>query len=170
MANLLPLRRMSSFSKYSGIHIPQRYFNETFPSLEVLRISSSISELGGMVWMQLGALFITWVIIYLCLVRGIQSVKLWLLFYYYFYFFNLSQFTFAGRQGCVLYSSISVFAVDHIVCTRSHPTGRFERHQIFHLSRVASPARPQGLGRCGYPDVLWPRTRLGWPCEYVQLQ
>lgn len=86
------------------------------------------------------------------------------------FFFNLSQLTFAGRQGCVLYSSISVFAVDHIVRTRSHPTGRFERHQIFHLSRVASPARPQGLGRCGYPDVLWPRTRLGWPCEYVQLQ
>ncbi|XP_017086424.1 sodium- and chloride-dependent glycine transporter 1 isoform X1 [Drosophila eugracilis] len=41
---------------------------------EVLKISSGISEIGGMVWQQLVSLLITWIIIYLCLIRGIKSV------------------------------------------------------------------------------------------------
>ncbi|KAH8262793.1 hypothetical protein KR044_000360, partial [Drosophila immigrans] len=42
---------------------------------EVLRISSGIAELGSIVWEQLLSLFITWVIIYLCVVRGIKSAS-----------------------------------------------------------------------------------------------
>ncbi|XP_034097306.1 sodium- and chloride-dependent glycine transporter 1 [Drosophila albomicans] len=48
--------------------------SDEFFHLEVLRISSSIAELGTMVWGQLLSLFITWLIIYLCVVRGIKSV------------------------------------------------------------------------------------------------
>ncbi|XP_016944259.2 sodium- and chloride-dependent glycine transporter 1 isoform X1 [Drosophila suzukii] len=47
---------------------------DEFFHLEVLRISTDISDLGGMVWEQLVSLLITWIIIYLCLVRGIKSV------------------------------------------------------------------------------------------------
>lgn len=43
-------------------------------SLEVLRISSGIAELGTIVWEQLLSLLITWIIIFLCVVRGIKSV------------------------------------------------------------------------------------------------
>jgi len=44
----------------------------------VLRISSSIADLGGMVWGQLISLFITWIIIYLCVAKGIESVSIYL--------------------------------------------------------------------------------------------
>ncbi|EDV59240.1 sodium- and chloride-dependent glycine transporter 1 [Drosophila erecta] len=47
---------------------------DEFFHLEVLRISKDISELGGMVWEQLIALIVTWIIIYFCLMRGIKSV------------------------------------------------------------------------------------------------
>ncbi|KRJ97333.1 sodium- and chloride-dependent glycine transporter 2 isoform X2 [Drosophila yakuba] len=47
---------------------------DEFFHLEVLRISKDISELGGMVWEQLVALIVTWIIIYFCLMRGIKSV------------------------------------------------------------------------------------------------
>ncbi|KAH8378508.1 hypothetical protein KR093_011746, partial [Drosophila rubida] len=43
---------------------------------EVLRISSSIADLGGMVWQQLISLFIAWFVIYMCVVRGIKSASL----------------------------------------------------------------------------------------------
>ncbi|KAL7741144.1 hypothetical protein ACLKA6_018170 [Drosophila palustris] len=48
--------------------------SDEFFHLEVLRISSSISDLGGMVWEQLISLFIAWTIIYLCVAKGIKSV------------------------------------------------------------------------------------------------
>ncbi|XP_044315847.1 sodium- and chloride-dependent glycine transporter 1 isoform X2 [Drosophila rhopaloa] len=47
---------------------------DEFFHLEVLRISSDISHLGGMVWEQFLSLLITWIIIYLCLMRGIKTV------------------------------------------------------------------------------------------------
>ncbi|XP_033159892.1 sodium- and chloride-dependent glycine transporter 1 [Drosophila mauritiana] len=47
---------------------------DEFFHLEVLRISTDISDLGGMVWEQLTALIITWILIYFCLMRGIKSV------------------------------------------------------------------------------------------------
>ncbi|XP_017115970.1 sodium- and chloride-dependent glycine transporter 1 [Drosophila elegans] len=48
--------------------------SDEFFHLEVLRISSNISELGGMVWQQLLSLLVTWIVVYLCLIRGIKSV------------------------------------------------------------------------------------------------
>ncbi|XP_016998137.2 sodium- and chloride-dependent glycine transporter 1 isoform X1 [Drosophila takahashii] len=47
---------------------------DEFFHLEVLRISSDISDLGGMIWEQFLSLLITWIIVYLCLMRGIRSV------------------------------------------------------------------------------------------------
>ncbi|XP_017872516.1 PREDICTED: sodium- and chloride-dependent glycine transporter 1 isoform X1 [Drosophila arizonae] len=47
---------------------------DEFFHLEVLRISSSIAELGTIVWEQLICLLITWIIIFACVVRGIKSV------------------------------------------------------------------------------------------------
>ncbi|XP_030565637.1 sodium- and chloride-dependent glycine transporter 1 isoform X2 [Drosophila novamexicana] len=47
---------------------------DEFFHLEVLRISDNIAHLGGMVWEQFLSLFITWVLIFLCVLKGIKSV------------------------------------------------------------------------------------------------
>ncbi|XP_030384133.1 sodium- and chloride-dependent glycine transporter 1 [Scaptodrosophila lebanonensis] len=47
---------------------------DEFFHLEVLRISESIEHIGNIVWEQLVSLLIAWIIIYLCVVRGIKSV------------------------------------------------------------------------------------------------
>ncbi|XP_032591879.1 sodium- and chloride-dependent glycine transporter 1 isoform X2 [Drosophila grimshawi] len=47
---------------------------DEFFHLEVLRISESINHLGGMVWEQLLSLSISWIIICLCVLKGVKSV------------------------------------------------------------------------------------------------
>ncbi|EDW65047.1 sodium- and chloride-dependent glycine transporter 1 [Drosophila virilis] len=47
---------------------------DEFFHLEVLRISDNIAHLGGMVWEQFLSLFITWALIFLCVLKGIKSV------------------------------------------------------------------------------------------------
>ncbi|KAH8333629.1 hypothetical protein KR059_001591 [Drosophila kikkawai] len=58
---------------FNQISLPETHF---FHSLEVLKLSSGISDLGGMVWQQLLSLFITWVIVYACLAGGIKTARL----------------------------------------------------------------------------------------------
>ncbi|KAH8413102.1 hypothetical protein KR009_007938 [Drosophila setifemur] len=64
--------------------IGKNHYNETdthvitsadeFFHLEVLRVSSGIEDLGGLVWQQLLSLLFVWVIVYLCVMRGIKTV------------------------------------------------------------------------------------------------
>ncbi|KAH8317647.1 hypothetical protein KR074_003228 [Drosophila pseudoananassae] len=48
--------------------------SDEFFHLEILRISSSISEIGGIVWEQLVALILVWIIVYFCVMGGVKSV------------------------------------------------------------------------------------------------
>ncbi|KAH8355836.1 hypothetical protein KR200_010722 [Drosophila serrata] len=55
----------------------QTYFqtpSDEFFNLEVLRLSTGIADLGGMVWPQWISLIITWLIVYACLAGGIKTV------------------------------------------------------------------------------------------------
>lgn len=48
--------------------------SDEFFHLEILRISSSISDIGGIVWEQLVALIVVWIIVYFCVMGGVKSV------------------------------------------------------------------------------------------------
>ncbi|KAH8249666.1 hypothetical protein KR032_011272 [Drosophila birchii] len=57
--------------------------SDEFFNLEVLRLSTGIADLGGIVWPQFISLFVTWLIIYFCLAGGIKTVgisRAWLFF------------------------------------------------------------------------------------------
>ncbi|KAH8271016.1 hypothetical protein KR018_000172 [Drosophila ironensis] len=48
--------------------------NSKYIFINILRISSSISELGGMVWQQLASLTVVWLTVYGCVMGGISTV------------------------------------------------------------------------------------------------
>lgn len=47
---------------------------DEFFHLEILKLSSGINELGGMVWPLLGCLIVAWVIVFLCIIKGVKTV------------------------------------------------------------------------------------------------
>jgi len=60
---------VASFGVKWGAHTKDYFFDE------VLQISPSISNIGGISWPLIIALFIAWLLIYLCIFKGVKSVS-----------------------------------------------------------------------------------------------
>ena len=65
--------RFQSFSCSIYMYNVSMQLNFAFCSNRVLKISDGFHDMGGFRWQLVGCLFLAWVLVFICLARGIKS-------------------------------------------------------------------------------------------------
>ena len=146
---------------YRRISPSEDYYKRTMLGLED---DTSWSNMGGLKWDLVGCLAAAWLIVCLCLIKGVQSSGkvVYVSDRHPSVAKKLSNFIFPVHRHLPLRSP------DCPAGPQRHTGGRRGRHQVPLHPQVGEAAGPPGLERCSVTNVLQPWRILGWS-HYVRI-
>jgi hypothetical protein len=124
-----------------------------------------IGHLGSLRGYVTLCLLLSWVIVFLCIIKGIKtSGKV-----SHFHLSSLNAYTLHGSGG-LLYGNFPVHHSLCVVCARPHSERLSRRNQVLPPSRLPQNGACQGVEGCCSADSLLAGTRLWRQPYYGQLQ